>query len=111
MDDIKTKKEFYNESDIDQRTYINNEIAIKPYYYYRNGLLHVRYNVDRCLRLTKEEACLLKQKLTTTPDEKQKILEEAWKEFYESGDKILILDGISELEKTIHELTEKHHKE
>ena len=43
----KTKKQIYNESEYDLRTYINGELAIKPYFYYRNGLLHVRYLVDR----------------------------------------------------------------
>lgn len=104
MENYKTKKEFYNESKTDLRTYINGEIAIKPYYYFRNGLLHVRYNVDRCLRLTSKEAHALKDKITDNPDDKQTVLAQAWKEFYESGEKDLILDGVSEIEKTIIEL-------
>ena len=39
----------------DNRTYIEGELAIKPYYYFRNGHLHVRYNVDRAIELSEAE--------------------------------------------------------
>lgn len=111
MEDKKSKKDFYNSSDTDLRTYINNEIAIKPYYYYRNSLLHVRYTVDRCFRLTPEESQKLKEKLSENPEYKQEVLEQTWEEFYASDEKDLILDGISEMEKTIREYAEKDHNE
>ncbi len=96
----KTKKQIYNESDSDLRTYINGELAIKPYYYYRNGLLHVRYIVDRCFELTREEADDLKKEISKTQDnsEKQLVLANTWKDLSDNPDKILFNNGIAKLE-------------
>lgn len=96
----KTKKEIYNESSNDLRTYINGELAIKPYYYYRNGLLHVRYIVDRCFELTREESDELKKEMSHTQDstDKQTVLANAWQNLSDNPDKELIKDGIIKLE-------------
>ncbi len=96
----KTKKQIYNESDSDLRTYINGELAIKPYYYYRNGLLHVRYLVDRCFELTQEEADNLKKEISRTQDnsEKQIVLANTWKDLSDNPDKTLFNNGIAKLE-------------
>ena len=90
-----TKKDMYEEGLIIP-TYINNELAIKPYYYYRNGLLHVRYTVDRCIHLSASEAERLKADMTSHPERKQEILERAWSFFEKTVRKSLIMDGITE---------------
>ena len=100
---FKTKKEMYDESLFDKRTYINGETAIKPYYYFRNGSLHVRYTVDRCMKLSSSEVARLKDELTASPSHKQSILEKAWNFFSVTVGKEIIHDGISELEKQIKE--------
>lgn len=93
---FKTKKEMY-----DKRTYINGETAIKPYYYFRNGSLHVRYTVDRCIKLSSSEVAKLKDELTASPSYKQSILRKAWSFFSVTVGKEIIHDGIAELEKQI----------
>jgi len=96
------KKDLYNSSLVDLRTYINGETAIKPYYYFRNGLLHVRYNVDRCVELSKAEQIKLKMELTTSYD-KQDVLAKTWNFLTEFVGKPIIIDGIAEIEKRIKE--------
>ena len=76
------------------KTYINNELAIKPYYYIRNGLLHVRYNVDRAIELSVSEAAEIKTKLTENPALKQEILENMWNFFEKTVQKAIIQEGI-----------------
>ena len=105
---FKTKKEMYNESLFDKRTYINGETAIKPYYYFRNGSLHVRYTVDRCMKLTSNEVAKLKVDLTASPADKQSILEKAWNFFSLAVEREIILDGIADLEKQIKEFKNGH---
>lgn len=105
---FKTKKEMYNESLFDKRTYINGETAIKPYYYFRNGSLHVRYTVDRCMKLSSSEVAKLKVDLTASPAEKQSILEKAWNFFSVAVGREIIHDGIAELEKQIKEFKNGH---
>ena len=95
------KKDMYNSSPIDLRTYINGETAIKPYYYFRNGLLHVRYNVDRCVELSPSEIAKLKVDLTSGSKDKQEVLADAWNFFTTCVEKPIIMDGIAELEKRI----------
>lgn len=95
----KTKKDMYNESLYDLRTYVNGETAIKPYYYYRNGLLHIRYSVDRCVELSDTEKTKLKMELTTNSTDKQEILAKYWNFFTTCVGKEVIADGIAELEK------------
>lgn len=100
---FKTKKEMYNESLFDMRTYINGETAIKPYYYLRNGMLHVRYTVDRCMKLSSTEVDKLKADMTASPADKQDILKKAWNFFTNAVGKDIIMDGIAELERQIKE--------
>ena len=98
-----TKKDMYDNSVLDLRTHICGETAIKPYYYMRNGLLHVRYTVDRCVELTPSEVAKLKVDITANPEKKQAILEEMWNFLTLSVERKIIQDGIAELEKRIKE--------
>lgn len=98
-----TKKDMYDNSILDLRTHICGETAIKPYYYMRNGLLHVRYTVDRCVNLTPAEVTKLKVDITANPESKQKILEEMWNLLTVSVGREIIHDGIAEMEKRIKE--------
>lgn len=100
---FKTKKEMYNESLFDMKTCINGETCIKPYFYLRNGLLHVRYTVDRCMKLSATEVAGLKVSLTASPADKQDILKKAWNFFTNAVGKEIIMDGIAELERQIKE--------
>lgn len=85
----KTKKDIYNESLYDQRTYINvnnNELDVmkeidrggKVYYYLRNGLLHVRYSVTRFIKMSDAELKELRERLSKSNDKQQEMLSE-WK--------------------------------
>lgn len=94
------KKDMYNSSPIDLRTYVNGELAIKPYYYFRNGLLHIRYGVDRCVELTKAEQTKLKLELTASYD-KQEVLAKMWNFLTNFAEHPVIMDGIGEIEKRI----------
>lgn len=98
-----TKKDIYNNSILDLRTHICGETAIKPYYYMRNGLLHIRYTVDRCVELTPSEVAKLKVDITANPEKKQAILEEMWNFLTLSVERKIIQDGIAELERRIKE--------
>lgn len=97
------KKDMYDNSILDLRTHICGETAIKPYYYMRNGLLHVRYTVDRCVELTPAEVTKLKVDITANPENKQTILEEMWNFLTLSVERKIIHDGIAELEKRIED--------
>lgn len=94
------KKDLLNKG-ILQRTIINSETAIKPYYYVRNKLLHVRYTVDRAIRLSDTEEGRIKQEITEFPSKKQEILETNWNFLEKNVRKSIILDGIAELSKRI----------
>lgn len=98
-----TKKDMYDNSILDLHTHICGETAIKPYYYMRNGLLHVRYTVDRCVELTPSEVAKLKVDITANPEKKQDILEEMWNFLTLSVERKIIQDGIAELERRIKE--------
>lgn len=95
-----TKKELYNKGLADVRI-INGETAMKPYWYLRNGLLHVRYTVDRCIQLSPDEVNKLKDDMTKNPAEKQSVLEKAWSFFSDCVGKAVIMDGIAEIEKRV----------
>lgn len=84
-----------------QKLVINGETAIKPYYYLRNGLLHARYTVDRCIELSLLEVERLKAKVTENPSSKQEILFNEWNFQTKCVGKPIILDGISEIDKRI----------
>lgn len=96
------KKDMYNKGLADIHV-INSETAIRPYWYLRNGLLHVRYNVDRCISLSPAEVQKIKDDLTANPAEKQSILEKAWSFFSNCVGKPIIMDGIAEVGKQIKE--------
>lgn len=94
------KKDIYN-AGLFPRTYINGETAIKPYWYLRNGLIHVRYNVDRCIELTRDETIRVKEELYKNPANKQAVLEKFWSFYSDCVEKPIIYDGIAEVEKRI----------
>ena len=102
-----TKKDMYDNSILDLHTHICGETAIKPYYYMRNGLLHVRYTVDRCVELTPAEVTKLKVDITANPENKQKILEEMWNFLTVSVERKIIHDGIAEMERRIKQYASK----
>lgn len=104
MEKVKTKKDIYNESLFDLRTKVTvdgyEETAIKPYYYYRNGFLHIRYNVDRCIELSDSEKAKLKLDMTASYD-KQEVLAKAWNFLTTCVNRFVHRDGVAELEKRI----------
>ena len=100
------KKDIYNNSIMDLRTYVNGETAIRPYYYFRNGYIHVRYTVDRCIELSETEVEKLKAEMSTSSEDKQNILAKAWNFFTTCVNKPIINDGIRELEKRINKFKE-----
>lgn len=96
-----TKKDFYNENKlVDKRTHVNGETAIKPYWYIRNGLLHIRYTVDRCIELSEWETERIKSEIADSTD-KQKVLEKHWKTLTDYVGKPIIMDGIAEIDRRI----------
>lgn len=106
MDENRIKKNMYNASPVDLRTHVkigeDDEIATKPYYYFRNGKLHIRYTVDRCVNLTNTESAQLKVSLASTFD-KQTVLAKAWNFFTTCVKKEIIRDGIAEADRDIEE--------
>ena len=108
-----TKKDIYDSSPIDLRTHVkigdDDEIAMKPYYYFRNGYLHIRYNVDRCIKLSDAEATGVKVTLASTYD-KQTALAKAWNFFSTCLKRPIIRDGIAEVERCIKEFEENGRK-
>ena len=84
----RTKKDEYNESLFDKRTYINvnnNELDMKKeldrdskaYYYLRNGVLHVRYRTVKFVELSETELSSLRERLGKTND-RQKEMKAEW---------------------------------
>ena len=108
-----TKKDIYDSSPIDLRTHVkvdeDDEIAMKPYYYLRNGYLHIRYNVDRCIKLSDAEATGVKVSIASTYD-KQTALAKAWNFFSTCLKRPIIRDGIAEVERCIKEFEENGRK-
>lgn len=97
----KTKKEEYRTNPFCKPVTINGETAIKPYFYLRNGYIHVRYTVDRCMKLSPSEVQELKEKITRDPSCKQGTLIDHWKFYSDCVGKDVIMDGIKELEKNM----------
>ena len=101
------KKDMYNASPIDLRTKVKleeeEEIAMKPYYYFRNNALHIRYNVDRCIELTSAESTRLKLELTSSSQDKQEILAKAWNFFANFVKKKIIRDGVAYIDNMVKE--------
>ena len=100
-----TKKR--NEIGMEDRCVINGDIAIKPYYYFRNGLLHVRHTVDRAVVLSKEVALRLKSELDSDPANKQQILGREWNLQTVMNGKPILTDGIKAGEDRMKELSSK----
>lgn len=107
----KTKKEEYRTNPLCKPVVINGETAIKPYLYLRNGYIHVRYTVDRCMKLSPSEVRELKEKITRDPSCKQDTLVASWKFYSDCVGKEVIMDGIKELEKNIKGFAENGHKD
>lgn len=105
-----TKKDLYRENpnSNELKMYVNGETAIKPYGYLRNGLLHVRYTVDRAIELTPTEVAKLKVDMTS--GDKQAVLLKAWNFFEVCVCKPIIQDGIAEIDKRIKESKENGRK-
>lgn len=94
-----TKKR--NEIGMEDRCIINGDIAVKPYYYLRNGFLHVRHTVDRAVNLSKDEEMRIKEELTEAPARKQQILGREWNLQTVMNGKPIIMDGIKAAEERI----------
>ena len=80
---------------------MTRETAIKPFLFIKGNKLHVRYIVDRCMKLSSSEVAKLKEELTANPAYKQSILKKAWNFFSVTVGREIIHDGIAELEKQI----------
>lgn len=80
---------------------MTRETAIKPFLFIKGNELHVRYTVDRCIKLSSSEAVELKTSLTASPAYKQSILEKTWNFLSVTVGREIIYDGIAELEKQI----------
>lgn len=100
-----TKKR--NEVGMEDRCIINGDIAVKPYYYLRNGLLHVRHTVDRAVNLSKDEETRVKEELTEAPAQKQQILGREWNLQTVMNEKPVIMDGIKAAEERMCELSSR----
>lgn len=87
-----------NETGMEDRCVINGDIAVKPYYYMRNGLLHVRHTVDRAVNLSKDEEMRVKEELDKAPAQKQQILGREWNLQTVMNEKPVIMDGIKAAE-------------
>ena len=77
-----------------KQTVIDGETAIKPYYYLRNGFLHVRYTVDRAVELSESEVQQIKNELEKNPYDKQGVLADSWNFLTKTAGKTIIHDGI-----------------
>jgi hypothetical protein len=82
-----------------KRVEVNGDTVINPYWYLRNGLLHVRCTVDRCIRLSPSEEKKLKEEITANPSCKQDMLEHNWKFLTDYVGKEIVNDGIAEAER------------
>ena len=82
---------------------INSENAIKPYFYIRNGLLHVRYTVDRAVELSVTEEKKIKDEIALEPYSKQKILTDNWNFLTKTVRKTMLMDGIAEINRRMRE--------
>ena len=96
-----------NEIGMEDRCIINGDIAVKPYYYLRNGLLHVRHTVDRAVDLSKDEVMRIKEELNKDPAQKQQILGREWNLQTVMNEKPVIMDGIKAAEERMCELSSR----
>lgn len=87
-----------------KNVYIEGIKVSKPYFYLRNGLLHVKGNFDKCIELSPSEAERLKDKLSSASygaEEKQDILYNFWQFCERELKKPVIQNGLSEIERRI----------
>ena len=96
-----------NEIGMEDRCIINGDIAVKPYYYLRNGLLHVRHTVDRAVNLSKDEVMRIKEELNKDPAQKQQILGREWNLQTVMNEKPVIMDGIKAAEERMSILSSR----
>lgn len=101
------KRNERNEIGMKDRTVINGDVAIKPYYYLRNGLLHVRHTVDRAVDLSQDEVIRIKEELNKAPQDKQQILGKEWNLQTVMNERPVIIDGIKAGEDRMDELSSK----
>ena len=94
-----------NEIGMEDRCIINGDIAVKPYYYLRNRLLHVRHTVDRAVDLSKDEEMRIKEELNKDPAQKQQILGREWNLQTVMNEKPVIMDGIKAAEERMNVLS------
>lgn len=92
-------------------TIINGEVAIKPYYYLRNGLLHVRFTVDKCVKLSTDEEARIKAQLEGKPEQKQNILGKEWNLLTQFAGRTILNDGVMEGDKRTKEMTKEYKNE
>lgn len=93
---------------IKPNTIINCEVAIKPYYYLRNGLLHVRFTVDKCVKLSTDEEARIKAQLEGKPEQKQNILGKEWNLLTQFVGKAILNNGVMEGDKRTKEMTKEY---
>ena len=86
---------------------MTKETAIKPVFFLKGKRLFVRYTVDRCIQLSKDEEKRLKNEMTEKPFDKQEILESAWKFYADYVKKTVIQDGIAYADKLIERLKDE----
>ena len=96
-----------NEIGMEDRCIINGDIAVKPYYYLRNGLLHVRHTVDRAVDLSQDEVTRIKEELNKDPAQKQQILGREWNLQTVMNEKPVIMDGIKAAEERMSILSSR----
>lgn len=99
-----TKKEMYRKGIPGIKTVINGETAIKPYYYLRGNVLHVRYTVDRAVELSIAEESKLKVDMSMNPADKQSVLAKAWNFMTACVGKAIIMDGVAVADRKMEEL-------
>lgn len=87
-----------------KNVYIEGVKVSKPYFYVRNGLLHVKGNFDKCIELSQAEEQNLKDRLNNASygaEEKQDVLYEFWQLCEKELGKPVIQDGLREIERRI----------
>ena len=92
-----------------ERVVINGRVAIKPYYYYRDGLLHCRYTIDDCVEVTEKEAETIKLDMEKDIVHKQDVLAKAWSlqtDFIEKT----IYDGVTLIDEKIEANRKRYDK-
>lgn len=94
-----------------ERTVINGEVAVKPYFYFRNGTLHARYTVDRAIVLSDEETAYIKNRLDITPEKyaRQSLFEGWFRQLERDGR--TVVDGISLADEMVKAWHEEHNND